>query len=225
MALQEDVWYAVNSTEVFLYPKQTLETFGTTVVEYHLIAELMDEVGKVRVRTGRVYSERPQIIVPSQYADQLVEGFGEEAQEYAEWLLENGNMMKILKYGLKLRKDNTLDKTISGTLEDVKTQIKKDLEVDNNQLTALIHGVDEQWEISLLKFLSEYVQKSIPVNIHQINSREKADENAFYDELERDFISARGSQKRINLLGEKLKHHNLFERYEDRFFALIKQSR
>lgn len=67
-------------------PKRHLETFGNTIINYYLVSELMDAVGKVRVREGRMQALRPQIITPSAYSSTLLEGFGEQAQKYLEWL-------------------------------------------------------------------------------------------------------------------------------------------
>jgi hypothetical protein len=47
---QFDFWYAVNNTEVVLAPRRHLETFGNTLINYHMVSELMDNVGQVRVR-------------------------------------------------------------------------------------------------------------------------------------------------------------------------------
>ena len=42
--------YAAQATEVLHAPSRALETFGTTCVNYHLLAELEDNPGKIRIR-------------------------------------------------------------------------------------------------------------------------------------------------------------------------------
>jgi len=64
MGKKEDFDYAMNVTRIVMAPQSTIETFGTTTVNYMLISELMDQVNTVRVREGKMYSERPQIITP-----------------------------------------------------------------------------------------------------------------------------------------------------------------
>ena len=59
-----DFWYAVNNTEIVLQPQRQLETFGATMVDYHLISQLMDNANQVRVREGRLQAFRPEIITP-----------------------------------------------------------------------------------------------------------------------------------------------------------------
>ena len=45
-----DFLYAAEATRVLHAPTRALETFGTTSVNYHLLAELEDHPGKIRIR-------------------------------------------------------------------------------------------------------------------------------------------------------------------------------
>ena len=47
-----DRWYAARKVRILLSPSHRLETFGNTLVNYHLISELDDHPGKIRVREG-----------------------------------------------------------------------------------------------------------------------------------------------------------------------------
>src|SRR5437868_15483211 len=85
---QDDIEYAIENTQVILAPERQIATFGNTSFEFHLISELMDTVGQVRVRTGRIDEERPRILSPEYFSRLLLEGFGAEAQQYAERLRE-----------------------------------------------------------------------------------------------------------------------------------------
>lgn len=225
MGKQEDIWFAVNATRVVTFPRQTLETFGATSIRYHLISELMDEVGKVRVREGKVVSERPQIITPSHFAEQLLEGFGEKARDYAEWLRSHNEMARILKYGLQFRKEATTEEIITDSLDAVAEQVSDHVEQSADPLTTVIIGADEMWEVSLLKFLVDYIEQSAPGNIKDFSQR--AREDAGYEkakqrhEIDEDFQRAAFDPSYISTLGEKLQRLGLFEQYEDRFYALV----
>src|SRR5271167_2503131 len=82
-----DFWYAVNHTEIVLRPRQHLETFGATVIDYLLISELMDQAGQVRVREGRLQAYRPEIITPQSFMANSLEGFNEsQSCDYMDWL-------------------------------------------------------------------------------------------------------------------------------------------
>ncbi len=221
MPEEHDIWYAVSVTRVVLPPKQTLETFGATTVRYHLISELVDEVDRVRIRTGKVYSERPQIITPNHFADQLLEGFGDKAQEYAGWLRSHNEMVKILQYGLQFRKEHASAETVSQPLKEVAEKVKASVEADNEPLSAVLVGADELWEVSLLKFLRDYIEQSAPNNLRDFQQRDHEDNLEFERGLEMEFRQAAGDPNRIQALGQKLQRHGLFEKYEDRFYALI----
>ncbi len=223
MAEQDDIWYAVNVTRVVLQPRQTLETFGATTVRYHLISELMDEVGQVRVRTGKVFSERPQIITPGHFAQQLLDGFGEKAQDYADWLVNHNEMVRILKYGLQFRKEHATAETITDSLENVTDRVRETVEQGNDPLTTVVIGADELWEVSLLKFLRDYIEQSAAGNFQAIQDRKHESKLEFEREIEMDFHLAARDRSRIQPLGQKLERLGLFSKYEDRFFSLVQR--
>ena len=86
----DDIAYAMEHTVVAHEPDRLIDTFGTTNFRFHLLTEPMDTVGVVRIREGRMETERPKIIRPEGYNDLLFEGFGEQAQAFAEWFRQNG---------------------------------------------------------------------------------------------------------------------------------------
>ena len=78
-----DRWYAARMTRILLSPSHKLETFGNTLVNYHLISELDDHPGKIRVREGRLEAHQPLVIAPD-FSEVTTEGFGDEARAYVE---------------------------------------------------------------------------------------------------------------------------------------------
>ncbi|MBN1270550.1 MAG: hypothetical protein JXB04_13250, partial [Kiritimatiellae bacterium] len=142
-----DFWYAVNNTQVLRMPRQRLETFGTTILNYHLVTELMDAANKVRVREGRVKAYRPEIITPQSLTESLLEGFGEEAVKYASWLRDHEKDLYILKYGFMIKREEAKDHVISENLQFVLEQVKADMEKKDDPLGALVLGVEEPWEV------------------------------------------------------------------------------
>ncbi len=224
MGKQEDIWYAVNVTKVVHAPNQSLETFGATTIRYHLLSELMDEVNQVRLREGSMYSERPQIITPSHFASQLLEGFGDKAREYTEWLMDNGEMIKILKYGLHFRKEKISEELLSGSIDDISRRLKDKVSKEEDDFSAIVIGADELWEVSLLKFFVDYLQQSATSNFNEISNSNLMASREIKEEIESEFIAASTDKTRIDSLGNKLKKLGMFEQYEDRFYALIRQS-
>ncbi len=222
---QFDFWYAVNNTEVLAVPEQRLETFGITMVNYHLVSELMDSVDKVRVRVGKLKAFRPQIITPPSMTDEMLEGFGEEARDYADWLRENAQEMQMLKYGFKIQKTEINDYILSDPLETVVNRVKEELSESNDPLGAVLVGVDRPWEVCLLKLMFELVQGSAPGNMQDIRQQQRDQKMEIHQTLEKAFLDASRDATKVPALADLLRKNGLFERYEDRFFAAVQASK
>lgn len=222
---QFDFWYAVNNTEVISVPQNRLETFGTTMVNYYLISELMDSVDKVRVREGKLKAYRPEIITPPTITDEMLEGFGSEAQEYADWLRTHAQEMQMLKYGFKVQKKEINDYILSDPLAAVVNRVKEDLEERDDPMGAVLVGVDRPWEVCLLKLMVELVQGSAASNIQEIQQQQRDRKTHLHQEIEKGFLEASRDASKLPALAEMLKAHGLFKRYEDRFFAAVRAAR
>src|SRR5438105_7071546 len=116
---RENFEYAVENTHVILAPEQTIATFGSTRFHFFLISELMDRVNEVRVRDGRIHAERPQILTPGHYSQLLLEGFGEKARDFAEWLEHHTERFAVLKYGFQFRKTDVVERIVQSPVDEV----------------------------------------------------------------------------------------------------------
>ena len=226
----DSFWYAVNSTEILRLPDRHLETFGTTVFNYYMVSELMDTVNRVRVREGRIKAERPQIIAPAAYAKLLLEGFGEEAGRFLEWMREHRKDLRPLQYGFTIHKQEITEQVYSDPLEDVVDRVKRHVEGRNDPLSALIIGIDDPWEVCLLKLLVEIIGQSHSGNVEDLERRGLfADAGglpqAVRARIETLFREAVCDASQIQRLGRLLQEHKVFEEYEDRFFALVRAAR
>lgn len=217
-----DFWYAVNNTEVVVMPLRRLETFGATVVDYHLVTELMDSVNRVRVREGRIHAFRPQIVTPSSFVESILEGFQHEAAEaYANWLREHESDLLILRYGFRIRKEGSRDEIVSDAMDTVLERVRSDLDRRPNPLAALVRGVDEPWEVCLVKLMVEMVQRSAPGHMQDL----RADPTGSRHDIETAFRRAARDASAVPALAACLKSHGLFKEYEDRFFAVVRSHR
>lgn len=215
---QFDFWYAVNHTHVLILPKSRLETFGTSMVNYHLLTELMDS-NKVRIREGRIEAYRPEIITPENFTKTMLEGFGgPEASQYLEWLREHEKDLMILKYGFAIRKQEINDHIVSETLSVAIDRVREALAEKDDPLSAMVVGVDEPWEVCLIKLMQEVVQQSAPKHAMDL----RRDPKGYRHEIEKDFADASLNRAKLSALGEKLQKLGLFEEYEDRFYALVR---
>ncbi|MBI2437675.1 MAG: hypothetical protein HYV36_02525 [Lentisphaerae bacterium] len=221
-------WYAVNNTEVVVMPSNYLETFGATRLHYHLVSELMDSVNRIRVREGTIQARQPQIITPNSYASEILEGFGDQANQYADWLREHAKDLRILEYGFKVQKTEISEQVITGPVKEILERVKKSAREKNDPLTGVILGVDDPWEVCVLKFMVDVIRQSIPRNNQDLNRRrlwEDADgvPRGVRADIEKHFLLATGNPALVKELGLKLRRYGLFEEYEDRFFALVRQ--
>jgi len=171
MLNEDTIQYAMENTRVILAPQRRIATFGDTSFRFFLVTELMDSVNQVRVRDGRLHAERPQIITPGQIRHMLAEGFGENAEHFAEWLREHAPQLAVLRYGFQFRKTDVSDQIVHDPMADVVGRLRQDVEASDDPLSAIIHGVDEGWEICLLKFASDMIQESSGGNLGDFRNR------------------------------------------------------
>jgi hypothetical protein len=101
----------------------------------------------------------------------LLEGFGEEAREFAEWMESNASMAKILRYGFQFRKTNFAEKVVKESMEDTLGRLEEEIRRGDDPFAALIAGVDDVWEVCLLKFTMEMIQRSAGENIAEWKRR------------------------------------------------------
>ncbi|MGI5868639.1 MAG: hypothetical protein ACOX9C_04220 [Kiritimatiellia bacterium] len=218
--------YAVENTEIIVAPSGHLETFGNTLVNYTLVCESMDSISQTKVRTGRMMLLRPQIITPSAYSQMLLEGFGEEARRYIEWLEENDRDVHILRYGYTLKQEAFSEETITAPVREVLERVKRDAEAKKDPFQAIVLGVDSPWDVCLVKLFWTMVRRSARKNILEMAQQhlfEKKDglPYAVHKEIEDAFAAAGKDASLIKPLGALLKKHNVFDVYEERFFQLI----
>ncbi len=171
MVSADDFQYAMENTRVVVEPERRIETFGGTTFRFLLVSELMDETNAVRVRNGSIEAERPRIVAPQHFHKMLLEGFGEQARRFADWLESHGDLVKILRYGFALKKTDIEEHILHEPMESVMGRLEEELRTSGNQQTALISGVDDAWEVCLLKFTSEVIRRSSGANLEDWQKR------------------------------------------------------
>ena len=214
-----DFWYAVNNTEVLELPRGRLETFGSTLINYRLVTELMDSIGQVRIREGRIQAFRPEILTPQSFSESPLEGFrAGPSDDFVRWLREHESDLTLLKYGFKIRQETATESIVHDSVENVVERVRADLKARADPLSALVLGGDEPWEVCLLKLLFEVVRLSAPGNARDL----RADPDGSRHEIDRAFRRAAGNRAQLAPLAELLTRLGKFKDYEDRFFALVR---
>ena len=168
---EDDFQYAIENTRVILAPERQIATFGSTSFRFYLISELMDQVNEIRVRDGRIHAERPQILAPEHYCRLLLEGFGEKAAEYVERLRERTANIAVLRYGFQFRKTDVVENRVRAAVESVIERTRRQVENSEEPLSAVIQGVDEAWEVCLLKFTIDLIERSSGGNLGDFRRR------------------------------------------------------
>ena len=168
---EDDFQYAIENTRVILAPERQIATFGSTSFRFYLISELMDQVNEIRVRDGRIHAERPQILTPEHYCRLLLKGFGEKAEKYVELLRERTRDMAVLRYGFQFRKTEVVENRVRDTMEAVIERTRREVEHSEEPLSAVIQGVDDAWEVCLLKFTIDLIERSSGNNLGDFRRR------------------------------------------------------
>lgn len=166
---QYDRWYAARHVRILVHPSHQLETFGATLFNYHLISELDDHPGKVRVREGRLEAHQPLVIAPE--INQITaEGLGEDAVAYLEFLRDN---MRILRYGYHLKTDKFSEQIVTDSLSAVTERVKASVEESGDKFSAVIQGVDDPWDVALVELWRREVERSAGRNIKELQEKGK----------------------------------------------------
>jgi len=166
-----DRFYAAQRTQIVLRPSHALETFDNTLVNYHLISVLDDYPNKVRIREGLLEAHKPLVLTPSKYAEVTMEGFGEEAREYVEFLRSHEDDMRILQYGYHLKSDNFSEQIVTDSLAAVTERVKQAVIGSNDKFAAVLQGVDEPWDVALIELWRREVDRSAKRNLQELNEK------------------------------------------------------
>jgi len=167
-----DRWYAARSARFVIEPSHRLETFGNTLVNYHLVSELDDHPGKIRVREGRLEAHQPLVITPH-FQEVEFEGFGDEAREYFEFLKRNEEHLRILQYGYHLKSDNFSEQIVTDRLSVVVERVKRAVVESNDKFAAVIQCVDEPWDVALVELWLREIKRSARGNIDELQAKGK----------------------------------------------------
>lgn len=229
MPSENELWYAAKMTQVVYRPPRLLETFGETTVQYVVLSAVEDADDKVRLRRGRLRSARPRVITPHFFMHEALANFGEDARRYFAEVLNRKDSLRIVQYGLRFEKEEHNEELVSGMVEDVAEQVAKDAQDTLSELRGVMIGPDRFWELSLLVFLNELINRS-----GQHNAREMAAQGlldlkggvpwAVRNEIKDDFAAVDSRQK-AEALGKKLRDYGVFDEYEDPFFDLYRRFR
>ena len=218
-------------TKIVRPPRQPLETFGSTVVNYHVVSApvyegaVPDQPTEALIRNGIVTAERPRLVTPGYLSK--TEGFGNEASEYLDYLTETyGADTPGLLYRYKNEPHST--DNVSGHPVDVAANISETLDKQKKNLEVVILGYGELWDVSLMKFIYEFTNISSKSNFSDLNSKGLLDDD---DGIPREarlhidnlFDRARRREIDASQVHEELMRWGVFDEYQQQFFSLFRR--
>lgn len=163
----DDIQYALETTRVLHEPARRIDTFGSTRFDFQLISEPMDRVGQVRVREGSIEAEKPQLIKPDGFDNFEFEGFSDRAREFFDAMKERGldpAMLRVIQYGFRMKRSEVREELLSESYEQVRDKLLAEVRVSGDPMLAILHGVDDTWEFSVMKLMLEMMTKSAGIN-------------------------------------------------------------
>jgi hypothetical protein len=228
----ETIAEVARHTQILRQPKQSLATFGTTTIDYYLLSEpvyadLMPGAEETVIREGKVMAERPQIITPY-YLLNLFRGF-DHGEDYARYLLqEHGANSPGLMYSYRNEPRET--NVVADPLPTVAGRIVSDLDKRGERLATVIRGVDQLWDVSLMKFIYELTASSVGQNVADLGRRgllgnERGLPRAARARIDEMFAAVVAGNLDPKSLKAELDRWGAFEEYEDRFLGLFRRRR
>jgi len=223
MEKDDRIKYALEHTELVRAPRQELDTFGSSVIDYYVVTELVGNLSVVR--DGKVVAERPKIVTPAYLVN--VEGFSEQAKRYISMMARERPYESGIFYRYKNEPGgmNVVSEPIKQVIDNLSSQVEE----QHNPLSTIIRGVEELWDVSLLMFIYELTNKSVSTNMAEFNRRGLLDIDASgvpegaRDYIEELFERASRNLSRAPELVVELNRWGLFPEYQDRFFALFRR--
>ncbi len=223
METDDRIKHALEHTELIRAPQQTLATFGSSVVDYYVVTELVGNVSVVR--DGKVIAEKPRIVTPAYLTN--VEGFSEQAKRYIAMMARERPYESGIFYRYKNEPKGM--NVVSEPIGQVVSNLRSRIEEEHNPLSTIIRGVEELWDVSLLMFIYELTTKSVHTNVAEFSNRGFLDMDASgvpqgaRDYIEELFEQVGRDHSRAPELAVELNRWGLFPEYQDRFFGLFRK--
>lgn len=167
----DDIEYAIENSHILREPDRRIDTFGSTRFKFIAISQPMDDVTSTHIRKGEVQANKPAIIKPQGYNDVELDGFGGKSEEFIEMLRSKGLDPVIFKYGFQFKRTESAKEVVKDKFELVKERVMEEAMREDDPMLAIIECVDNTWEIGLLKFSIDMIQKSSEINAFDFKRR------------------------------------------------------
>ncbi|MFC1919546.1 hypothetical protein ACFLWX_01995 [Chloroflexota bacterium] len=230
------IQHAIERTEVVRTPRQSLATFGVTNIRYYLVTEpsysnldnIASDSQEAVVRQGRVVAEKPKIVTPF-YLANMFEGF-EHGKQYADYMIRQyGPDEPGLLY--RYRNETGDVNIVTGSVDSVVANINDMVDSEGEPMSAVVKGVDDLWDVSLMKLIHDVARHSLHTNVMDLHQRGllRMDQRGVPQEarvaIEDLFWRVEKGEVDPSELKAELDSWRLFGEYEDRFLRLFGKGR
>src|SRR6056297_436283 len=234
----------LENTEILLEPDDLISTEHDTTLHYYVLSkpyyleEFPEEGPETKVREGRITWEKPKLLTPDYMIN--MSGFIGEAKKAMEMIASENPDLAGLLYKMNYRKQSISTFTVSREIEAAETEIRDDIDENDDSLTVIIKGVDELWDVSLMKFIQTLMLKSAYKS--QLPDYEEkgflsTDDKGYSvvtrnleglpiaasEEIEKMFEMVKNGDEDPSKLKRELDRWGVFNAYQDRFFDLFKE--
>ena len=90
---------------------------------------------------------------------------------FADWFRRHANDLSLMRYGFNFAKDGVSEELIHDPYPVVRDRIVDRVVSSGDPMTAVIYGVDDTWEISLLEFTVQLISSSRETNLFDFKRR------------------------------------------------------
>lgn len=233
----------LEETEILKKPDKLISTSDSTTMHYFVLTEPVyleafpEEGPETRIREGWISWDKPKLLTPDYIMN--MEGFSDEAKTAMNLLASKNPDLAGLLYEMNYKKEMGETRTVSRLISETAERLKDDFSESSELVNVIIKGVDDLWDVSLMKFIQQFIVKSaaetqIPDyqkkghltrnnNGQPVVTRNlKGLPQSANEEIEEMFAKVRGGDMDPAELKKELDRWGVYGEYEDRFLNLFR---
>lgn len=233
----------LEETEILKSPDKLINTSRKTTLHYFVLAEpyyldvFAEEGPETKIRKGSITWEKPKLLTPEYILK--MEGFSEKSKHVLKQLARRHPDLAGLLYKMKYTKDYEETETVPRGIQKTLRYLERELD-DKEQMTVILKGVDEYWDVSLMKFIQELIIKSaFSSQLSDLVDQGfvRMDDNgtpsvtrnfeglplAAREEIEQMFARVKKGDLDPSKLKQELDRWGVYSSYEDRFLNLFRK--
>ena len=234
---------ALEETIIMKKPDELISSSGSTKMHYYVLTEPVyleafpEEGPETRIREGWISWEKPKLLTPDYIMN--IEGFSEEAKKAMKLLANENPDMAGLLYKMNYKKERANTRTVSRNIKETAEMLADGFDESSDLINVIIKGLDDLWDVSLMKFVQKFIIKSATKNqmpdykskghlSHNKSGQPVVTRNlqglpqAANEEIEEMFHKVKKGDLDPSELKKELDRWGVYKQYEDRFLDLFR---